>query len=42
MGAENQQAQIFVKESDEIMRKLSLKSSQGGYKVNDYLAARKK
>ena len=33
MGAENQQAQIFVKESDEIMRKLSLKSSQGGYKV---------
>lgn len=28
MGAENQQAQIFVKESDEIMRKLSLKSSQ--------------
>ena len=33
MGAENQQAQIFVKESDEIVRKLSLKSSQGGYKV---------
>ena len=33
MGAENQQAQIYVKESDEIMRKLSLKSSQGGYKV---------
>ena len=33
MGAENQQAQIFVKESDEIIRKLSLKSSQGGYKV---------
>ena len=33
MGAENQQAQIFVKESDEIMRKLSLKSSEGGYKV---------
>ena len=33
MGAENQQAQIFVKESDEIQRKLSLKSSQGGYKV---------
>lgn len=32
MGAENQQAQIFVKESDEIIRKLSLKSSQGGYK----------
>lgn len=33
MGAENQQAQIFVKESDEILRKLSLKSSQGSYKV---------
>ena len=33
MGAENQQAQIFVKESDEIIRKLNLKSSQGGYKV---------
>lgn len=33
MGAENQQAQIFVKESDEIIRKLSLKSSQGGYKI---------
>ncbi len=33
MGAENQQAQIYVKESDEIFRKLSLKSSQGGYKV---------
>lgn len=33
MGAENQQAQIFVKESDEIQRKLSLKSSQGGYKI---------
>lgn len=33
MGAENQQAQIYVKESDEIVRKLSLKSSQGGYKV---------
>ena len=33
MGAENQQAQIYVKESDEILRKLSLKSSQGGYKV---------
>ena len=32
MDAENQQAQIFVKESDEIIRKLSLKSSQGGYK----------
>ncbi|MBE6274761.1 MAG: DNA polymerase III subunit delta [Bacteroides sp.] len=33
MGAENQQAQIYVKESDEILRKLSLKSSQGGYKI---------
>lgn len=33
MGAENQQAQIYVKESDEIFRKLNLKSSQGGYKV---------
>ncbi len=33
MGAENQQAQIYVKESDEITRKLSLKSSQGGYKI---------
>lgn len=33
MGAENQQAQIYVKESDEITRKLNLKSSQGGYKI---------
>lgn len=33
MGAENQQAQIFVKESDHIIQKLSLKSSQGGYKI---------
>lgn len=33
MGAENQQAQIFVKESDDLVRKLSLKSSEGGYKV---------
>lgn len=33
MGAENQQAHIYVKESDEITRKLSLKSSQGGYKI---------
>lgn len=33
MGAENQQAQIFVKESEEIVRKLSLKPSQGGYKT---------
>lgn len=33
MGAENQQAQIYARESDEIIRKLSLKSSEGGYKV---------
>lgn len=33
MEAENQQAQIFVKEASEILRKLSLKSSQGGRKV---------
>ena len=33
MGAENQQALIYAKESDEILKKLSLKSSQGGYKV---------
>lgn len=33
MGAENQQPQIYVKESDEIIRKLSLKSSQGGWKI---------
>lgn len=33
MGAENQQALIYVKESDEIIRKLNLKSSQGGYKI---------
>ncbi|MGL5979468.1 MAG: ATP-binding protein [Phocaeicola sp.] len=33
MEAENQQAIILGKESDEINRKLSLKSSQGGYKI---------
>lgn len=33
MGAENQQAQIFVKEASDILRKVSLKSSQGGRKV---------
>lgn len=33
MGAENAQAIIYAKESDEIVRKLSLKSSEGGYKV---------
>ena len=34
IGAGNQQAIITVRESDEISRKLSLKSSQGGYKVS--------
>ena len=29
----NQQPQIYVRESDEIQRKLSLKSNQGGYKI---------
>ena len=33
MDAENSQAIIYAKESDEILRKLSLKSSQGGYKI---------
>jgi len=33
IGAENQQALIYSKESDEIIRKLSFKSSQGGYKI---------
>lgn len=33
MDAENSQAIIYAKESDEIVRKLSLKSSEGGYKV---------
>ncbi|SHF98813.1 DNA polymerase-3 subunit delta' [Bacteroides luti] len=33
MDAENSQAMIYTKESDEILRKLSLKSSEGGYKV---------
>lgn len=33
MEADNKQAQIFAQESDEIIRKLSLKSSAGGYKV---------
>ena len=32
--AENKQAIITAKESDELSRKLSLKSSQGGYKVS--------
>lgn len=34
MKASNQQAVIGVGESDSLMRKLSLKSSQGGYKVS--------
>jgi len=33
IGVENQQALIYAAESDEIVRKLSLVSSQGGYKV---------
>ncbi|MBQ7422390.1 MAG: DNA polymerase III subunit delta [Prevotella sp.] len=33
MGATNQQAIITAAESDELARKLALKSSQGGYKV---------
>ncbi len=33
MGAENQQAITGVGESDSLIRKLSMKSSQGGYKV---------
>lgn len=34
IGAENQQAIITAGESDDLLRKLSLKSSQGGYKVS--------
>lgn len=34
MGAGNQQALIYVAESEMLIRKLSIKSSQGGYKVN--------
>lgn len=33
MGAENGQALIYARESDEISRKLSLKSVEGGYKI---------
>lgn len=33
MNAANQQAQIFAAEGDKLTHKLSLKSSQGGYKV---------
>ena len=41
MDAENGQAIIYAKESDEITRKLSLKSSEGGYKVTIVWPARK-
>ena len=34
MNAGNQQALIYVAESEVLIRKLSIKSSQGGYKVN--------
>ena len=34
MGAESQQAIMTVKEADELSHKLSLRSSQGGYKVS--------
>ena len=34
MGGENQQAIITAGESDQLVKKLSLKSSQGGYKVS--------
>lgn len=34
MGAENQQAIIGVGESNDLIHKLSLKSSQGGYKID--------
>lgn len=33
LGSDNLQPQIYVRESDEIQRKLSLKSSRGGWKV---------
>ena len=33
MDAENAQAIIYAKESDEILKKLSLKSSEGGFKM---------
>lgn len=33
INAENAQAVIYTKESDEIMKKLSLKSSEGGFKI---------
>lgn len=34
MNAENQQASIFEAESDRLIRRLSMKSSMGGYKVS--------
>ncbi len=34
IGAENQQLTIYVDESDALIRKLSLKSNQGGYKIS--------
>lgn len=34
MNAANQQAMIYVAESEVLIRKLSMKSSQGGFKVN--------
>ena len=33
MDAENSQALIYAKESDEILKTLSLKSSEGGFKI---------
>ena len=33
IGAENQQGLIYTSQSEEIIRKLTLKSSEGGYKV---------
>lgn len=33
MGVENQQAQIYAAQGQEILQSLSLKSSQGGYKI---------
>lgn len=33
LGLENQQPQFYASQSDEIQRELSLKSSQGGYKI---------
>lgn len=34
IGAENQQLTIYVEESEALLRKLSLKANQGGYKVS--------